>query len=122
MKITQEEALELANDINSFVSQKPEIINSADELSKLKVKINGMLYFIGEAYTEAEVAVNKKWNDFKTPDMTNEEATRYVESSEEFLKMRKLKYKYKSIDRLITSIRDRIDVLENERRRSEESY
>lgn len=113
---------ELAEDINKFVSNNAEIIDNLNNLSKLKMRISGMLYFIGEAYTEAEIEVNKLWLEKKAPDMTNEECTRIVEASEKYLTFRKLKYKYKSIDRLITSIRDRLEVLENERKRSEERY
>lgn len=120
--LSKKEAEELATDIHKFVACNAEIINNLDALSKLKMRLSGMLYFIGEAYTEAEIEVNKKWLTIKLPNMTNEEAKRQVETTGIFLDFRKLKYKYQSIDRLITSIRDRINVLENERRRSEEKF
>lgn len=120
MNMTFEEAEQLANDVQSFVSCSPALMNDPDALSILKMRLSAMLFFIGESYSEKQVEVNKLWLQQKkfNPKMTNEEATRRVETTEEYLLQKKLKYKWRAVDRLVTSIRDRLGVLDTERRQS----
>jgi ABC-type sulfate/molybdate transport systems ATPase subunit len=120
--LPKKDAEEIARNVKRMIAGDITIVDDPKKLSKMKIKLSGFLYFIGELYNQAELEVNKEWLNIKTPDMTNEEATRIVQSRDVYLRFRKLKYQYKSIDRIITSIRDRLGVIQNEEIKSRDNY
>jgi len=46
LTLSKSEAEELAKDIKSFVLGKPDVVDDPNELSKLKMKLSAMLFFV----------------------------------------------------------------------------
>ena len=61
------------------------------------------------------MALNQKWTDIKTEDKTVAETDRELGATNEFLRERELKAKLESIDRMLASIRDRLESLKKDR-------
>ena len=111
--------------INRIISGDNSIMDSPDELTRAKSMLSGMTVFLGEIYAEYEQLVNLRWQQIKNVPVerltqkgerrmvhrTDGEVTRIVESSDDYKKMRHLKYKIEGVEKVITSIRDRLGTL-----------
>lgn len=111
MRITRKEADEMTVVANKILSQDISIIDSPNELTKAKSMFAGMMIFIGEIYIEYECLVAKEWMIGKMKYNTVAETDNWIKTTENYRRMRNLKYKLKGLDRLITSIRDRLSYL-----------
>lgn len=111
LRITRKEANELVVTANKIMSQDVSIIDSPNELTKAKSMFSAMTVYLGEMYIEYECLVAKEWMLGKMKFDTVAETDNWIKTTENYRRMRNLKYKLKGLDRLITSIRDRLNYL-----------
>lgn len=111
MRVSEEEAGKMVEMANRIMSGDESIIGNPDELTKAKSLFSAMTVFLGEIFIEYESLVAKEWMIGKNKFDTVAETDQYIKTTENYRRMRNLKYKLKGLDKLITSIRDRLTFL-----------
>ena len=111
VRVTRHEADEMVVLANAIMSGDPSMMDSPDQLSKAKSKLSALTIYMGEIYTQYEALVAREWLLGKADFKTIAEADKWSQTTENYRRMRMLRYRLKGLDRLITSIRDRLNVL-----------
>lgn len=111
LRVTRHEADEMVVLANAIMSGDPAMIDSPDQLSKAKSKLSALTIYMGEIYTQYEALVAREWLLGRADFKTIAEADKWSQTTENYRRMRMLRYRLKGLDRLITSIRDRLNVL-----------